>query len=302
MSKVLGSVLIVGCIFAIAQESLAAERTSFRYLAAIYFDEKGASIRQPEGVACNGGSTLVVADTGNGRLLRYTVAENDVKPAGEIRVPQLPYPIRVQMNSKKEILALDGKQRRIARFGPGGEFKDYVSPEGVPSPASFVPRSFKLDRTDNLYILDIFSSRVLVLSPDGKYQRHLAFPKEFGFFSDLAVDFKGTIFLVDSVNAAVSVAAKEAKEFSPLAKSLREHLSFPTYITTDSRGVLYLVDQDGSGIVILGQDGSFLGRQLTMGWTPGLLYYPSQMCMNEKGQVFIADRGNSRVQVFSIVR
>ncbi len=302
MAKVLRSVLIVGCILAVVPESLAAERTSFRYLTAIYFDEKGASIRQPEGVACNGGSTLVVADTGNGRLLRYTVAENDVKPAGEIRVPQMPYPIRVQMNSKKEIFALDGKQRRIVRLGPGGEFKDYLSPEGVPSPASIVPRSFKLDRNDNIYILDIFSSRVLVLSPEGKYQRHLGFPKDFGFFSDLAVDFKGTIFLVDSVNAAVSAAAKDAKEFSLLAKGLREHLSFPTYITADSRGVLYLVDQDGSGIVILGQDGSFLGRQLAMGWNPGLLYYPSQMCLNDKGQVFIADRGNSRVQVFSIVR
>lgn len=302
MAKVLGSVLIVGCILAIALESLAAERTSFRYLTAIYFDEKGASIRQPEGVACDGGSTLIVADTGNGRLLRYTVAENDVKPAGEIRVSQMPYPIRVQMNSKKEILALDGKQRRIVRLGPGGEFKDYLSPEGVPSPATFVPRSFKLDRNDNIYVLDVFSSRVLVLSPEGKYQRHLDFPKDFGFFSDLAVDFKGTIFLVDSVNAAVSAAPKDAKEFSLLAKGLREHLSFPTYITTDSRGVLYLVDQDGSGIVILGQDGSFLGRQLAMGWTPGLIYYPAQMCMNEKGQVFIADRDNSRVQVYSILR
>jgi hypothetical protein len=39
-----------------------------------------------------------------------------------------------------------------------------------------------------------------------------------------------------------------------------------------------------------------------MGWNEGLLYYPSQMCLNEKGEVFIADRGNSRVQVFSIVK
>jgi len=39
-----------------------------------------------------------------------------------------------------------------------------------------------------------------------------------------------------------------------------------------------------------------------MGWTEGLLYYPSQMCLNDNGQAFIADRGNSRIQVFSIVR
>jgi len=62
------------------------------------------------------------------------------------------------------------------------------------------------------------------------------------------------------------------------------------------------VDENGGGVVIVGQDGAFLGRQLAMGWTEGLLYYPSQMCLTEKGAVFIADRGNSRVQFFSIVR
>jgi len=302
MANALRIVLVVLCLSVTPQESFGAERTRLRFLTAISFDGKGMGLRQPEGVACNDKTTLIVGDTGNDRLLRYTVEDKNVKPAGEIKVPQLSNPIRVEMNSKGEIFALDGKQRRIARFGPGGEFKDYINPEGVPPPAGFVPRGFKIDRNDNIYILDVFSARVLVLSPDGKYQRHLDFPKGSGFFSDLAVDFKGTIFLVDSLKAMVSAAAKEAKGFTPLTKSLREYLSFPTYITTDGRGILYVVDENGAGIVLLGQDGSFLGRQLAMGWNEGLVYYPSQMCLNEKGEVFIADRGNSRVQVFSVVK
>ncbi len=302
MARALAKLLIGVCLCVIPLESFGAERTRLRFVTAIYFDEKGVGMRQPEGVACNDKSALIVGDTGNGRLLKFTADEKTVKPSGEIRVPQLPSPIRVQMNSKGEIFALDGKQRRIARFGSAGEFKEYVSPEGLPTPANIVPRSFKIDRNDNIYILDIFSARVLLLSPEGRYQRHLEFPKEFGFFSDLAVDFKGSIFLLDSVKAMVFQASKDAKAFTPLTGNLREHLSFPTYITTDNRGVLYLVDKNGGGIVILGQDGSFLGRQLAMGWNPGLLYFPSQMCLNEKGEVFIADRGNSRVQVFSIVK
>lgn len=302
MAKAMRIVLVVLCLGLVTQLSYGAERTKLRYVTTISFDDKGVGMRKPEGVACDNKSALIVGDTGNDRLLRFTIEEKNVKPAGEIKVPQLSNPIRVQMNSKGEIFALDGKQRRIARFGPGGEFKDYVSPEGVPSPASFVPRSFKIDRNDNIYILDVFSARVLVLSPEGKYQRQLEFPKDSGFFSDLAVDFKGSIFLVDSVRAMVSVAAKDGKGFSPLTKSLREYLSFPTYITIDGRGVLYIVDENGAGIVLLGQDGSFLGRQLGMGWNEGLLYYPSQICLNEKGEVFIADRGNSRVGVFSVVK
>jgi hypothetical protein len=302
MSGFLGRVLLALCLVVISQDALGGERTRLRHVTSIYVDEKGTSLRQPEGVACDDKSTLIVGDTANNRLLRYTVDERTVKPAGEIRAAQLTNPIRVQMSSKGEIFALDGKQRRIAHFGTGGDFKGYVSPEGVPSPTNFIPRSFKIDRADSMYILDVFSGRVLVLDPQGKYQRHLEFPKDVGFLSDLAVDFKGTIFLLDSVRATVSVAAKDAKGFSPLTKNLREHLSFPTYLTADSRGVLYLVDENGGGLVILGQDGSFLGRQLAMGWNEGLLYYPSQMCLNEKGEAFIADKGNSRVQVFSLMR
>ena len=206
------------------------------------------------------------------------------------------------MNSKGEIFALDGKKRRIIRLNPDGTFKGYVDAEGIPSPSTFVPRSFKIDRNNNIYILDIFSGRVLVLNPEGKYQKQIPFPKDYGFFSDLSVDSKGTLLLIDCVKAMVFSAAKDSNSFSPLTKNLREYLNFPTSITTDNRGTIYIVDENGSGIVILGQDGSFLGRQLNMGWNEGLLYYPSQMCINEKGEVFIADRGNSRVQIFTLVK
>jgi sugar lactone lactonase YvrE len=302
MARAFGALLATLSVLAATSASFGGETAKLRYLTSIYSDEKGGSIQLPEGVACNDKGTVVVGDTGNGRLLRYTVQEKDVKPAGEVRAAQLSSPIRVQMNSRAEIFALDGKQRRILRFGPNGEFKDVVSLEGVPAPSSIVPRSFKIDRGDNLYVLDVFSDRVVVASPDGKYQRHLEFPKGFGFLSDLAVDSRGAIYVVDSVKATIHWAPKDGTSFAPLTKSLREYLSFPTYLVIDSRGILYVVDKDGGGIVLLGQDGSYLGRQLSPGWNEGLLYFPSQACITEKGEMFIADRGNSRVQLFSIVK
>ncbi len=193
-------------------------------------------------------------------------------------------------------------KRRILKIGTDGTFKSYVDAEGVPSPSVFVPRSFKIDGNDNIYILDVFGGRVLVVSPEGKYQKQILFPKEYGFFSDLSVDSRGNILLIDCVKAMIFSAAKDANSFSPLTKSLREYLNFPTSLTTDRRGTIFIVDKDGSGIVMLGQDGSFMGRQLSMGWTEGLLNFPSQVCMNEKGEIFIADRGNGRVQVFTLVK
>jgi len=273
-----------------------------KYLQSVYSDDKGGGFKEPEGIASDKKSVLVVADTGNDRLLQYTFEEKLLKGGKEIKIPQLSSPIRIQINSKGEIFALDGMKRRIVRINPDGSFKDYVDPEGMPSPSIFVPRSFKIDGNDNIYVLDVFTGRVLVLSPEGKYQKQIPFPKEYGFFSDLSVDSRGNLLLIDCVKAMVFSAPKDANSFSPLTKSLREHLDFPISLTTDSRGTIYIVDEDGSGIVMLGQDGSFLGRQLSKGWNEGLLYFPSQISLNEKGEVFIADRGNSRVQIFTLIK
>jgi hypothetical protein len=297
-----GIVGVVIVLLFFSAKSFSAETVKFKYLQSVYFDDKGGGLKQPEGVACNEKSLLVVGDTGNDRLVRYTFQDKSLKDGNEIRIPQLSNPIRVQINSKGEIFALDGKKRRIIRVNPDGTFKGYVDGEGIQSPSTFVPRSFKIDKNDNIYILDIFTDRVLVLNPEGKYQKQIPFPKEFGFFSDLSVDSKGTFLLIDCIKAMVFSAAKDSNSFSPLTKSLREHLKFPTSITTDNRGAIYIVDENGGGIVMLGRDGSFMGRQLSMGWNEGLLYYPSQMSINEKGEVFIADRGNSRVQIFTLVK
>jgi len=293
--------MIIGIVL-LPMKSFSAETVKFRYLQSVYFDEKGVGMKQPEGVACSGKGLLIVGDTGNDRLLRYSYQDRSLKAGTEIKVQQLSNPIRLQMNSKGEIFALDGKKRRIIRLNSDGTFKGYVDAEGIPSPSTFVPRSFKIDRNNNIYILDIFSARVLVLNSEGKYQKQIPFPKDYGFFSDLSVDSKGTLFLIDCIKTMVFSAPKDSNSFSSLTKNLREYLYFPTSITTDNRGTIYVVDQNGSGIVILGQDGSFQGRQLNMGWNEGLLYFPSQMCVNDNGEVFIADRDNSRVQIFALVK
>ena len=293
------SLFLCGSLFT---QAFSAETVRFRYVSSIYRDDKGIGMKQPEGVACNDQSQLLVADSGNGRLLQYLFQDKTAKEGKEIKIPQLPYPVKVQINSKGELFALDGKQRRIIRLNRGGEYKGYVSAEGLPSPSSFIPRSFKIDSKDNIYILDIFSARVILLSPDGKYQKQIEFPKGHGFFSDLTVDVKGNILLVDSTKLAVFSAPRDGNNFSQLGGNLKEYLNFPGNMTVDSRGTIYLVDENGSGIVVLGQEGNFMGRLLSMGWTEGLLYYPSQMSLNDKGEVFIADRGNSRVQVFNVTR
>jgi hypothetical protein len=280
----------------------AGEVTRLKYVASVYFDDKGTGLRLPEGVACDGNGQVLVGDTGNDRLIRYTYRDNTVSGGSVIATPQLSAPSRVQLSSKGEIYALDGKQRRIVRLSPAGEFKDVLAFDGVPAGTTVVTKSFAIDSADNIYVLDIFSARVLVLNAQAQFQRSLPFPADTEFGSDLAVDAAGTVFLLDAIKRKMFSAAKDASSFAPLGGDLTEFLAtLPTYMTA-SKGAIFVVEGNGSSIVGFGRDGSFLSRQLTMGWNEGTLNHPSQICINDKDEVFIADRDNSRIQVFQLLR
>ncbi len=269
----------------------------------LYTDEKGAPLKEPRGVACDADSMLIVADTGNHRLVRYTLEKRTVKGGTPIKATQISNPLRVKLNSRKEILVLDGKQRKIVRLSRNGKFVGYVEATGLPKSTPLEPVSFDVGRDDNIYLLDARFRRVAVLNDTGRLLRTIPLPGGFSVFTDLAVDAKGTVFALDTANATVHYAMKEASAFSPLTESMTDLMDFPTTIATDSRGLLYVVDQNGSSVVILAQqDGSFQGRGLGRGWEEGRLRYPSDFCVNAKGEAFIADRANSRVQIVTVVR
>jgi hypothetical protein len=275
--------------------TLGAEVLQLKHVASMYADAKERKIRQPEGIACRGKSPFIVSDTGNDRLLPYTV-QNDgtIKPGDEIKAT---YPQHARMNSQGDIFVLEGKQRRILRLSAAGESKGYFEPAGIPAPQEWIPKNIAIDTGDNVYILDVFSYRVIIAGPDGKFQRQIGLPATDGFFSDLTVDAQGTIFLLNSVTATVYAAARDAAAFAPVTTGLKEYVNFPTALAVD-QVFIYVVDQNGGGIIILGKDGSFKGRKLRMGWKEGEVRYPSDICLDDQGNVFIADRGNNRVQMY----
>lgn len=264
----------------------------------VYADAKGVALKAPEGVGCNA-KTLAVADTGNARLVLFDLKDGAIGGGTEVKVPQVSYPVRVQIDSKGNLLVLDRKAKRIARLDAKGTLLGWADPKGV---SGVLPGAFKLDASDNLYILDVAGSAVLVLDPSGAVTRKLELPRTNTLFMDVAADGAGTIYAVDARGGLVWSVDKAGTEFKPLTKSLKDVMSFPTYLATDGKGLLYVVDQNGDGIVLLGLDGSYLGRRLAIGWTEGMVYYPTQLCLDGSGDMVVADRGNDRVQLFSMTR
>lgn len=278
----------------------AAPAAGLKYERTIYSDTADVALRRPEGVACDDRGAVVVADTGNARLVVFAWKEGALAGGTQVKLAQLPYPVRVQIDGKGFVLALDRRAKRIVRVDAKGAFAGYLEPQGASS-NPVTPAAFRVDAADNVYVLDVVAGKVLVVSPEGRVVRELPAPKASGL-ADVAVDSGGRIYLVDAVTAVVFAADPKATAFQPLSGSLKEQISFPTYLTPDNRGKLYVVDQNGNAVVKLGVDGSFLGRELAMGWDDGAVYYPAQLCIDAGGGAFLADRNNDRVQVFQLPR
>jgi sugar lactone lactonase YvrE len=301
MTGVLRSALKVLPVALFLAGPVAAQDVSLRPLRPIYVDSLGAAIRAPEGVAYDGSSRLVVADTGNRRLLLFDISEDSFSPAAEIRLSQVPLPVRVRSEPSGDILALDGKSNRIARIGSDGTFKGFVEIEPASGRRSVVVKGFDLDDDGSLYALDTAGGRIVVLDGEGNLLRQIAFPSEVGFLSDITVNAAGAAFAIDSVGRRVFVARKGDEALAPLTESMHEDMAFPTAITDDGSGYLYVSDRDGSGIVVLGDNGSFQGRHSGKGRQQGFVWHPSGLDAGG-GYLFVADRGNNRIQVFEIAR
>ncbi|BCA79883.1 NHL repeat-containing protein [Desulfuromonas sp. AOP6] len=291
-------VILTLMLFLLPLVASAASTVKLKYIQTLYTDAEGKPMNGPSSVAVKE-DAIVVADSDNRRLLRFTLKDGVVTPGATISVDRM-YPVKVQIGSNGELFVLDGKDRRIVRLGADGALKGNLDIKGLAS-GKVVPRSLRITQDGRIVILDIFSERVLWLDSAGTVQEQIPFPEDYGFISDLSVDRQGNVFLIDSVTAVVYLAKKGEDSFVPLTGSLKEHMNFPSTLEADNQGHVYLVDQYGSGLAVIGMDGSFLGRKLGMGWNDSQLFYPEGISISDTGDVFIADRENNRVQQFLVV-
>jgi len=297
MKNILLSILL-GFVLTVPHQATAAQ-IKIKYVGSIYTDAAGVPLRHPGGVAI-AGETLLVADSDSRRIVSYRFAQGVATPVKSFPLPKM-FPIMVEQAANGDIYVLDGRERQIVVLGPDGNVKGELSPKGIPHDGRIIPRSFRITADGAIMILDIFSGRALLLEANGQYRRQIPFPAESGAFADLAMDAQGTIYLLDSVMGSVYKAPAGSNAFTLLTNSLKEYTNFPTSLAVGRDGNLYIIDKHGSGLAIIGVDGAFAGRKISMGWNDGQLYYPSHISMNTDGNIFIADTQNNRIQQFDIV-
>lgn len=270
-------------------------------------DAGDPALTRPVGLAVGGGR-LYVSDSQAGVVRVFSMAGLDV---GEIGREVLGTPAYLASDESTGVLLVaDRELGAVLRFSEDGERLDDLRPSTVPT-AAWEPLGIAVDDRGTVAVTDTSGRhRMLVMDRDGKVRFSLGSaeasttPGNVG----VALDYANSIafsseemWVSDSNNRRVLVfdrqgAFRRFVRLDGVARGL-------TFMTGDGPGDAYAVVADtlGSSILLLDGQGAEITRYGSPGTSAGQLAYPNDVAYDARtGQLFVADTGNARVQVWEV--
>lgn len=188
------------------------------------------------------------------------------------------------------VFRFDFKAKKFTKFGEVG-----------------VPSGIALDAEERLYVVDTAEKKVGVFGRDGKRLSEFADPA-LTRPNGLAIDkARGRIYVVDTGD-------RDAKEQNVKIYDLRGkrigaiggapgggfgEFSYPTYVTVDTGGNVYVSDTLNSRVQKFSPEGKFLTSFGQLGSNWGEFDKPKGVAVDSFGNVYVVDSGWSNVQIFN---
>src|SRR5437016_2703514 len=144
----------------------------------------------------------------------------------------------------------------------------------------------RVDKNDNIWVVDEGSNMVMKFNPQGLVTLVLG-------RKDEAIDYLER-FLEE---ARHTDAADNSKPGAGAGRG--GTFARPTDVTWDNDGNIFVADgYDNSRVAKFTKDGDFVKSIGSRGPAPGQFNTPHTIASDAKGNIYVGDRGNSRIQVF----
>jgi DNA-binding beta-propeller fold protein YncE len=192
---------------------------------------------------------------------------------------------------------------------------DYVAvADPLPLPAGLnmgAPASVAFDAKGNLFVLYRGTQALAEFDANGKFVR--AFGEGFRRTHGLTIDRDGNLWVTD-VGAHIVVKMNtqgqtlltigtkgEAGEWNEATQS--HHLNEPNQVAINRAGDVFIVQGHTPGkgdprVLKFDKDGNFKKSWGGLGTEPGMFNVAHGLAFDAKGQLWIADRENERIQIF----
>ncbi|WP_205698187.1 NHL repeat-containing protein [Conexibacter sp. SYSU D00693] len=264
------------------------------------YGTRPGQLAYPRAIATNAAGEVLVTNTGNDRVDVFDRGGALVRSFGTSgRAPgQFGTPLGVAADASGMRAVTDSVNGRVQVLAPDGSV---LAVWGSPNPGPTIlprPVAVAFDGAGNAYVLDQRRARIVVFSrTTGQPVRTIGAqgsgPGKLLDPSALAIDADGTLFVADTGNRRIAQFAADGAYLGAItgAGAVRGIAVTPAgdrIYTADSANRIVVRGGDGAQVAQFGGTGNKLGK----------LNAPGQMTVDAAGTLWVADRGNSRVQRF----
>lgn len=254
-------------------------------------------LRNPLGVAASPDGRIFVADTGNARIQVFSREGRWLYRFGRYgqRPGEFDYPTDVIYSSGRLYVA-DLKNSRIQVFTPEGRLLDVWPDPKRERNLRFAPTALAADGAGRIYAATV-NHEVLVFDRSGRLLGRLGRggteAGELSYPNGVAPLTGGRIWVADTANGRLQLLDRGGR---PLAQV--EGFAAPRGMS-HFRGRLFVAEPLQHRIQVLDSRGNPLYTFGERGTRGGTFNFPSDVEVDRLGTVYVADRENDRISVWS---
>jgi DNA-binding beta-propeller fold protein YncE len=172
---------------------------------------------------------------------------------------QLISPHSIDIDKDGYVYVTDTGNDRIQKYSPNGKFIQSYGTKGSTEGKFLEPHGIVFDSNNTMYVTDMKNSRVQVFDKDFNFIR------QWGSFGTGPGQFSGTIPGIDYY---------------------------------EKEDLVFVDDKRSTNFQVFDENGKSISKYGSKGKQDGQFNRPEDIAIDPEGKVFVADTGNSRIQVF----
>ena len=263
----------------------------------------------PSSVTVDGKRNVFVTEMGKGRVQVFDMSGNFIGTWGQPGSAdgEFQSPWGVAVDRLGEVYVVDTNNHRIQVFDQDGNFLRKWGHRGSGDGEFMNPVGIAVDRDGVVFVSDTGNHRIQVFTSNGdviaKWGHEGTKDEDFQEPLGIAIDSEGHVYVADFLDDSIKKFYSNGTFITKLTTSEdgTRLFHYPRSISIDSDGILFVAGI--GGVTVLDNNGTYIRKWGTQwGQDEGKFDWIADAVVDGKGNIFVVDKGNHRIQKFSYSR